>query len=167
MKKKKKKSAKNNKKKVVKKLVPQAATALENEFFLETSWILTSIFEAKLRRILTMLTRVKPGTGFGLQKCLQRIKLLYLKGTHPLLIKHIEIRLIDDLRTWKNHRNSIYQDIRDIHVSPRRIKRMAEEGIVLHQELVTVYNNLKKDWKRDLVKDSPLPVKINEQTAQN
>ena len=159
-----KKSKKQAKKKSAKKLVPEAGMALQNDFFLEFSWILTSIFEVKLRKILGMITHEKPRPGIGLQKCLLRLKHLHLKESYPLLNSHIEIRLIDDLRTWKNHRNQIYHDMRDIHVSPRRIKKMAEEGIVLHQELVTVYSKLKKYWKRGIVADPTLPAEVNEQT---
>ena len=163
MKKKKKGSIK--KQKVVKRLVTKAGLALKNEFYLEASWVLSSIIESKLRRILTLITQEDPGPGFGLQKCLNRIKFLYLKGSQPLLVKHFEMRLIDELRSWKSHRNSIYKDMIKIHVSARRIKKMTEEGIVLHQELTTVYKNFKKEIRQDLPEVTALPVRPDEQAT--
>jgi hypothetical protein len=103
----------------------------------------------------------------GLDKCLRRFKGLHIKGSHPLLVKHFEIRLIDDLRVWKNRRNSIYQDMTIIHVRPGRIKRMVEEGIVLHQELNSALKNFKKDLKQVSIKNTALPVETNEQAARN
>jgi hypothetical protein len=84
-----------------------------------------------------------------------------------LLGKNLEIRLIDDLRIWKNKRNSIYQDMTVIHVSPARIRRMVEEGIVLHQELNNAFKNFKKACKQVLVKESALPAIPNEKTPRN
>jgi hypothetical protein len=163
MKKKKKESKK--KQKVVKKLVPKAGLALKNEFYLDASWILSSIIESKLRRILTLMTNEHPGLGLGLQKCLTRIRLLHRKVAHPLLVKHFEIRLIDEIRAWTNHRNNIYRDLIDTHISLARIKKMAEEGIILYQELNTAYKNFKKDWTKDLVKDVSSQVEPDEKTA--
>jgi len=148
-----KKEAKK-KHKVIKNLVPKADLALKNEFYLDASWILSTIIEAKLRRIITIMMNENPGLGFGPQKCLRQIKLLRQKGIHPLLDKHLKIRLIDELRLWLNHRNSIYKDLMDIHVSKARIKKMAEEGTILYQELNLVYKSLKKDWTKELIKDS-------------
>ena len=155
------------KKKSIKKLIPKAGLALKNGFYLEASWILSAIIEVKLRKVLFLITNENQGLSVGLHRCLLRIKSLQLKGSHPLLGKNMEIRLIDDLRIWKNKRNSIYQDMTVIHVRQARIRRMVEEGIVLHQELNNAYRNFKKDWKQVLVKNNALPVKLNEQTPQN
>jgi hypothetical protein len=155
------------KKKAIRKLLPKAGLALKNGFYLETSWILSSIIELKIRRILALITDEKPGLSLGLDKCLRRFKGLYIKGSHPLLARHFEIRLIDELRIWKNKRNSIYHDMTLIHVRPVRLKRMVEEGIVLHQELNNAYKNFKKDWKEALIKKTALPAKPNEQAPGN
>jgi hypothetical protein len=164
---KKKKKELKKKYKVIKKLVPKAGFALKNEFYLDASWILSSILESKLRRILTLMINEHPGLGYGLQQCLRRIKFLQLKGTHPLLLKHFEIRLIDELRVWTTHRNNIYKSLIDTHVSKARMKKMAMEGIMLYQELNTGYKNLKKDWTKDLLKESSLQVESNEPTTPN
>lgn len=158
----KKKKELKKKYKVIKKLVPKAGFALKNEFYLDASWILSSILESKLRRILTLMISEHPGLGYGLQQCLRRIKFLQLKGTYPLLIKHFEIRLIDELRIWTNHRNNIYKSLTDTHVSKVRMKKMALEGIILYQELNTGYKNLKKDWTKDLLKETHIQVEPNE-----
>jgi hypothetical protein len=155
------------KRKAIRKLLPKAGLALKNGFYLETSWILSSIIEVKLRRILTLISKDKLELSMGLEKCLRRIKGLHIKGSDPLLVKHFEIRLMDDLRVWKNKRNSIYQDMTNIHVRQGRIKRMVEEGIVLHQELNTAIKNFKKDLKQASIKNTALPVETNEQPARN
>ena len=111
------------------------------------------------------MTNEHPGLGFGLLKCLRQIKLLLNKGANQLLVKHFEIRLIDELKTWTRHRNSIYKNLIDTHVSLPRIKKMAEEGIILYQEMNTAYKNFKKDWTKDLVKDVSTQVEPDETTA--
>lgn len=164
--KKKNKETKKKKQKIVKKLVPKAGLAIKNEFYIEASWILSIIIESKLRRILTLMMNENPGLGFGLQKCLRRIKFLERKGAHPLLVKHFESRLINELRTWTTYRNHIYKSLIDTHVSKARIKKMAEEGIILYQELNTIYKNFKKDWTKEVVKVSSSEVETNEQTVR-
>jgi len=154
------------KKKSIKKLIPKAGLALKNGFYLEASWILSAIIEVKLRKVLFLITNENQGLSVGLHRCLLRIKSLQLKGLHPLLGKNMEIRLIDDLRIWKNKRNSIYQDMTVIHVRQARIRRMVEEGIVLHQELNNAFKNLKKACKQVLVKESALPAVPNEKTPR-
>jgi len=153
----------------MRKLIPKAGLALKNGFYLEASWILSAIIESKLRRILTLITNENHGLDVGLHKCLQQIRFFHLKGLHPLLVKHFEIRLLDELRVWKNKRNSVYKDMTITHVRPFRIKRMVEQGIVLHQELNNASKNFKKDWKQLLVsvKEPALPVAPNEQTPRN
>jgi len=49
----------------------------------------------------------------------------------------LDVRLIDDIRNWKNQRNEILKDIPDIHVSQARLERLALEGI-----------RLLKEWKK-------------------
>ena len=161
----KKKKEQIKKKRVVKKLVPKAGLALKNEFYLDASWILSSIIETKLRRILTLMNNEHPGLGFGLLKCLRQIRHLQNKGSSQLLEKHFELRLINELRTWAHHRNSIYKDLIDTHVSFRRIKKMAEEGIILYQEMNNAYKNFKKEWTKDLVKDFSYQAETDETTA--
>lgn len=162
MKKKNKESGK--KLKVVKKLAPKAGLAIKNEFFLDASWILSYLIESKLMRILTLMTNEHPGLGYGLHKCLKQIKFLQTKETHPLLAKHFERRLFDELQAWTGHRNKIYKDLIDTHVSLTRIKKMSEEGIVLYQELNTAYKKFKKEWTNDLVKEITSGDETNEQT---
>jgi len=149
MKNKEKKSRKKTK--VIKKLVPKAGLALKNEFYLDASWLLSSIIERKIRSVLTLLMNENPGLGTGVQKCLRRIKFIRLKGENELLVKHFEIRLLDELRKWTIHRNNIYKDLISIHVSKLRMKKMAEEGIILYQELNSSYKNFKKDWTAGLL----------------
>lgn len=151
-------------KKIIKRLVPKAGLALKNEFYFEASWILSSIIESKLARILAMIADEYQGVSLGLHKSLLRIKFLHLKGSYPLLARHFEIRLIDELRAWKNKRNGIYKDMTSIHVRPSRIKMMVEEGIVLHQEFNNAFKNFKLEWKQlPVTAETPLPADTNEQ----
>ena len=146
-----KKKKQKSKTKVVKKLIPRAGIALKNEFYLEATWIISSIMETKLRSMITRVEKENPGLGFGLEKCLKRLKYLLKKTDYPLLSKHIELRLIDELRAWKNSRNSVYKDMAEIHVSKARLQKMAEDCIVLLQELNSSAKKFKSDWKKSLM----------------
>jgi hypothetical protein len=146
-----KKKKQKSKKKVKKQLIPKAGLALKNEFYLEATWIISSIMETKLRTLITRAEKENPGLGFGLEKCIKRLKYHLIRKNYPLLTKHFEIRLIDELRAWKNSRNSIYKDMAEIHVSKARLQKMAEDGIVLLQELNSSAKKFKSDWKRSLM----------------
>jgi hypothetical protein len=159
-----KKKKQRSKKKVRKQLIPKAGLALKNEFYLEASWIISTMIETKLRTLITRVEKENPGLGFGLEKSIKRLKYHLIRKNHPLLTKHFEIRLIDELRAWKNSRNSVYKDMAEIHVSKARLQKMAEEGIVLLQELNSLAKKFKSDWKKSLM--SPVePIKITDATA--
>ena len=161
----KKKKQKSNPK-IVKKLVPRAGLALKNEFYLEATWIISTIMETKLRSVITRVGKENPGPGFGLAKCIKRVKYLLLKKDHPLLSKHLEIRLTDELRSWKNYRNKVFKDMSEIHVSKTRFKKMAEEGIVLLQELNSSVKKFKADWKKLSITPTPQPASIQSAPLQ-
>lgn len=148
------KKEKKNPKKNVKSLISKADEAYENEFFLEASILTSSIIEARLRTLITRVEKANPGTGFNLEQCLKRIKYLHLSGRDPVLCKHIEVRLIDDLRTWKNQRNAILKDLAEIHISRKRIENLAHTGVLLQKEFTLAYKEFKKDWKKSLMKRS-------------
>jgi hypothetical protein len=161
MKKKKKKTGKKS----VSQLVPRAGLALKNEFYLETSMIVSSMIEKKLRNVITRVEKRNPGSGFGIGKCVKRLKYLILKNADPLIVKYFEIRLIDELRNWKNYRNSILRDMCEIHITRNRLQKMAEDGIVLMQELNSSYKKFKQDWKKGLIKKPEIITNPDEITA--
>ena len=139
--------------KVVRQLVPKAAVALKNEFYLEAAMIISSLMESKLKILITRVEKENPGIGFGLEKCIKRTKFLILKNPGSLIAKCFEIRLIDDIREWKNYRNGILKDMIEIHVSRNRLKKLAQEGIVLFQELNASSRSFKKEWKKEWKKE--------------
>jgi hypothetical protein len=156
MKKKKKKTGR----KVVRQLVPRAGVALKNEFYFETSIILSTLFESRLKNLITRVEKVNPGFGFGLDRCIKRVKYLIVRNPGSLIAKYFDLQLVDSLRAWKNHRNGILKDMLTVHVSDNRMKKLAQEGVVLFQELNEANKQFKKEWKKELVKgvpNSPIP----------
>jgi len=142
-------------KKANKLLLTRAGEAVKNEFFLESSMIISTLLETRLRILITRVEKSNPGAGFNLEQCLKRLKYLHLSGKDPILVKNIEIRLIDDLRGWKNQRNAILKDLADIHVSPRRVEKLAEDGIVLLKALTAACKLFKKEHKKPPPVQSP------------
>jgi hypothetical protein len=138
----------------VKSLIPRAEAAFKNEFYLESSILISSFLEARLRTLITRVEHANPGIGFNLEQCLKRVKYLHLSGKDQLLCKSIEIRLIDDMRLWKNQRNAILKDLAEIHVSGKRVENLAQDGIRLLKEFTIAYKGFKREWKNSLKKES-------------
>jgi hypothetical protein len=143
---KKKKKVVKKRKKDGKKLVEKAGLAIKNEFYLEASWILSSIVEKKMKDLLDKLEHHKPGTGYSLEQCIKRVKYLHLTTKYPLLATHFTIKFIDELRNWKNQRNTIMKDIVDVHVSKARMERLAMDGIRLLKELNAAHKKFKSEY---------------------
>jgi hypothetical protein len=142
---KKRKKAGKKQKEVRKKLVEKAGLAIKNEFYLEASWILSSIIEKKVKNLLDELENHKPGTGYTLEQCIKRVKYLHLTSKFPILTVHFTIRFIDELRNWKNQRNTIMKDILVVHVSKARMERLAMDGIRLLKELNAAHKKFKAE----------------------
>ena len=85
---KKRKTEAKKSKKDGKKMVEKAGLAIKNEFYLEASWILSSIIEKKLKDLLNKLENQKPGAGFTLEQCNKLVKFLHLTSKHPLFTMH-------------------------------------------------------------------------------
>ena len=114
-----------------KKLIQQAGIAIKNEFFLEASWILSTLIEKKLKKMLEKIENHSPGSGYSLEQSVKRVKYLHLSEKYPLFSSSFELSLIDEIRNWKNQRNIILKDMQDVHVSQSRLERLALEGIRL------------------------------------
>jgi hypothetical protein len=126
-----------------KRLVEKAGLAIKNEFYLEASWILTSIFERKLGKILEKLQPPDPRQNVTLTQLIHRVRSLNISAKHPDFSAHIKVGLIDDIRNWKNQRNEVLKDMPDIHVSQARLERLAIEGVRLFKELNKATKSLK------------------------
>jgi hypothetical protein len=132
--------------KTIKKLTSRAILAFENEFYLETSWIISMIIETRLRSILALVDGRDPGAGYGLDRCLKRVKYHIGKGDLPVLSGEIGLPLADAIRMWKNQRNRILKDMNDKHVTVQRVAGLAQEGIVLMQDTNSSWKKFKTAW---------------------
>jgi len=154
---KKKKKVVKKRKKDGKKLVEKAGLAIKNEFYLEASWILSSIIEKKVKDLLEKIEGHKPGAGYTLEQSIKRVKYLHLTSKHPLLTLHFTIKFIDELRNWKNQRNTIMKDLLEVHVSKARMERLAMDGIRLLKEFNSAHKTFKSEYiNSDLVSNQSL-----------
>jgi hypothetical protein len=126
------------------KLIEKAGLAIKHEFYLEASWILSSLFERKLHKILEKLQPPSQTRGLTFEQSIKRVKYWLLSSksadltplTLPtILTPRLNVGLIDEIRSWKNHRNDILKDMPDIHVSQARIEKLATEGVKIYKEL--------------------------------
>lgn len=145
---------KTNSRKAIKKLIHNAGLALKNEFYLETSWIISTIIETRFKSIITRVEGKNPGNGYNLERCVKRVKYLMVKGDQPLLSREIGLPLVDAIRVWKNHRNKILNDMSEKHISKQRFATLAQEGIVLMQELNGSYKKFKSGWIKSIAPES-------------
>ena len=143
---------KNKKQKSVKKLIPMANLALKNEFYTEVVIIVSTVMEARLKSIITRIDKSNPGTAFTLEPCIKRVKYLVANAKDPLLPDHFDIGFMDELRVWKNHRNTIFKNLPEHPVSKYRMEKLAKEGFDLLSRLIVSYKKFKKDWQKSLIK---------------
>ena len=126
-----------------KKMLARIETAVSNEFYLEAAWLLSAVIEKKLKRMLEKIDGPVPSSGYSLEQSVKRVKHLHVTARHPLFTEHYPVGLIDEIRNWKNQRNTILKDMQDVHVSQARQERLAMEGIRLLQE----WNKAKRKFK--------------------
>ncbi|MCK9218708.1 MAG: hypothetical protein PHF97_11945 [Bacteroidales bacterium] len=138
--------------KTVKALLPRADKAFKNKFYLESALTVSMILEIRIRTLIKRIEKSNPGIGFNLEQCLKRLKYLHLSGKDQNLMKTFEIQLIDDLRNWKNQRNAVLNDLTEIHVSPKRLEKLAQDGMGLLKEFTKANKQFKKGLKDPLQK---------------
>ena len=143
---------KNKEQKSVKRLVPMASMALKHEFYCEAVIIVSRIMEARLKSIITRIDKSNPGTAFTLEPCIKRVKYLVVNSKDPLLMEHFDVPYLDELRVWKNHRNSIFKTLPETHVSKYRMEKLAKDGFDLLSRMIVSYKKFKKEWQKSLVK---------------
>lgn len=124
-----------------------AGLAIKHGFYLEASWILSTLFEKKLTKTLEKLEATAQKRNLTFAQLIKRVKFLIIRPKGSELANHISVGLIDEIRNWKNLRNDILKDMPDIHVSQERLERLATEGVKLYKEL----NNISKSEKSEHV----------------
>lgn len=129
----------------VKELISKAIIAGKYGFYLEASWIISEVVEIRVKEILKITDQDPVRRGMNLEQCLKRVKYLLVNKQVPLVEKHFTILFLDELRNWKNNRNTILKDLLTIHVSKQRIEKLAEDGIILMKELNDSWKPFKKE----------------------
>ncbi|MEI7980111.1 MAG: hypothetical protein WCI71_00565 [Bacteroidota bacterium] len=118
-----------------KKLLEKAGIAVKNDFYLDASWILSAIFERKIKKVIEKLEHRPMRNGCSLEQAIKRLKYLHLSSKHPLLNAHFDLLLIDRIRSWKNQRNTILKDMMEVHVTRVRTERLVMDGIEVFKAL--------------------------------
>jgi hypothetical protein len=126
-----------------KKLIQRAGLAMKNGFYLEASWILSALIEKKLKKMLERIGDHPPGAGYTLEQTVKRVKYVHLSNKYPAFSDVFDAALIDEIRNWKNQRNAVLNDMRDVHVSPARLERLAHEGT----RLLKAWNRAAREFK--------------------
>jgi len=131
-----KKQKKNSKREVLGKSfsTTRAGLAFKHGFYLETAWILSLLCEKKARNLLKKIEQGHTVQGYSFEQSIKRIKYHHQSGRIPSLVKHMETGLIDEMREWKNFRNAILRDMVNVHISPKRLERLASEGITIYKK---------------------------------
>ena len=93
--------------KKAKSIIPRAKLAFKNEFYLETSWLISLAVEARLRSMIIRHERMNPGAGFTLEQCLKRTKfliqncvpgktseILFIRQSNPLIYQSAGCRIL-------------------------------------------------------------------------
>ncbi|MEI6454912.1 MAG: hypothetical protein WCO93_01370 [bacterium] len=129
-----KKKSPKNRKSAKKQLIQKAGIAMKNQFFLEASWLISEILEKRLKSLLEIAENQKPGAGYSLEQCIKRLKHIHMSGKSPMVRDHIDMKLIEKARSWKNQRNTMVKDMLFVHVSKVRKEKLAMDGIRLLKE---------------------------------
>lgn len=111
--------------------------AMKNEFYLEAAWIMSSMLESRLKKLLAGIDQRPRSPRLTLAQTINRLKHLRPGTKDDELNLNIRLGLIDGIRNWNNQRIDILKDIPQIHVSQGRLERIAAEGA-----------RLLKEWKR-------------------
>ncbi|MCX6277634.1 MAG: hypothetical protein NT004_06030 [Bacteroidetes bacterium] len=129
-----------------KKLVEKAGLAIKHEFYLEASWLLSSILERKIGKIREKLEPQDRGYVLTFEQSIRRLKQLHVSLAFPELNANLELTLIDQIRNWKNKRNQVLKTLAEGNVTNDRLERLAKEGIQLYKELNKAAKPLKSQY---------------------
>lgn len=128
-----------------KKSIQQAKLAVKNQFYLEASWLISSLLESRLKNLLRKADHQQPLTGFTLEQSIKRVKFLLLTSENATLTGAFDVALIDEIRNWKNQRNTILNDMIDVHVSQSRLERLSMDGMRLYRDWKKAAKQFKSD----------------------
>lgn len=127
----------------------KAGLAYKHGFYLETSWILSRMMEKKTKSLLIKLETRQPLQSYSFEQCIKRIKYHHLTAKVPQLGMNLELGLIDEMRNWKNNRNTMLKDMVIVHVSEQRMERLASEGIALYKRWNKSIKHVRTAMKKD------------------
>lgn len=133
----------------------KAGLAFKHGFYLETAWILSAIFEKKSKSLLKKLEPRQLLQGYSFEQSIKRIKYHHLSGRVPQLELHLDLNLIEAMRSWKNSRNTMLKDMVTVHVSINRMERLASEGILLYKRWNKSLKLIKTELKKSEIHKIP------------
>ena len=123
--------------------VSNAGLAFKHGFYLETTWILSLLFERKAKNLLKLIENDPKTNGYSFEQSIKRIKYHHQAGRVPQLEEFLDLALIKEMRNWKNYRNTMLKDMVTIHVSQKRMERLASAGISLYKNWNKSLKNVK------------------------
>ncbi len=123
--------------------VSNAGLAFKHGFYLETTWILSLLFERKAKNLLKRIENDPKTNGYSFEQSIKRIKYHHQAGRVPQLEEFLDLVLIEEMRNWKNCRNTMLKDMVTIHVSQTRMERLASAGILLYKNWNKSLKNVK------------------------
>ena len=123
--------------------VSNAGLAFKHGFYLETTWILSLLFERKAKNLLKRIENDPKTNGYSFEQSIKRIKYHHQAGRVPQLEEFLDLALIEEMRNWKNYRNTMLKDMITIHVSQKRMERLASAGILLYKNWNKSLKNVK------------------------
>ena len=125
--------------------VSDAGLAFKHGFYLETTWILSQLFERKAKSVLRRVNGDQATTSYSFEQSVKRIKYIHQSGQLPQLATLLDAGSIDGIRNWKNNRNAMLKDMISTHVSTGRMERLASEGITLYKTWSKSLKSVKKE----------------------
>ena len=124
-----------------------AGLAYKHGFYLETAWILSLIFEKKAKSFLKRIEGASNVHGYSFEQSIKRVKYHHQAGHIPGLEMQLDLGVIEEMRNWKNARNTMLKDMATIHVSQQRMERLALTGITLYKKWNQSLKNVKRAMK--------------------
>ena len=127
----------------------KAGLAFKHGFYIETSWILSRMIEKKTKSLLIKLETRQTLQNYSFEQSIKRIKYHHMAGKVPQLVLNLELGLIDEMRNWKNNRNTMLKDMVSVHVSEHRMERLASDGIALYKRWNKSIKLVKTEMKKN------------------
>lgn len=123
-------------------LIARADFALDNEFYLESSWICYSIIEERLISIFSKIG-ITLNRRQKMDYCLKKINIM--RSDNVLIDKYFSVVLIENLDDWRDRRNKIMHDLAKEEIAFEEFESLAKEGRTLLGSLATQIMKFKKE----------------------